>query len=195
MGNEIKKIAVFASGAGSNAKNLILDSKRDSNLVYKIELVVTNNKNAGVIHVCKQLGIPCFIWEKESFNETYNLIQFLKNNKIDYIILAGFLLKISAKLIEQFNNKIINIHPSLLPKYGGMGMYGNRVHEAVLKDKEEETGITIHYVNENYDEGKIIFQKRFKIEKEETLDSLKEKIHALEHNEFPIVLRKIFLRV
>jgi phosphoribosylglycinamide formyltransferase-1 len=195
MGNEIKKIAVFASGAGSNAKNLILDSKRDSNIVYKIELVVTNNKNAGVIHVCKQLGIPCFIWEKESFNETYNLIQFLKNNKIDYIILAGFLLKISAKLIEQFNNKIINIHPSLLPKYGGMGMYGNRVHEAVLKDKEEETGITIHYVNENYDEGKIIFQKRFKIEKEETLDSLKEKIHALEHNEFPIVLRKIFLRV
>jgi phosphoribosylglycinamide formyltransferase-1 len=195
MGNEIKKIAVFASGAGSNAKNLILDSKRDSNLVYKIELVVTNNKNAGVIHVCKQLGIPCFIWEKESFNETYNLIQFLKNNKIDYIILAGFLLKISAKLIEQFNNKIINIHPSLLPKYGGMGMYGNRVHEAVLKDKEEETGITIHYVNENYDEGKIIFQKRFKIEKEETLDSLKEKIHALEHNEFPIVIRKIFLRV
>lgn len=195
MGNEIKKIAVFASGVGSNAKNLILDSKRDSNIVYKIELVVTNNKNAGVINVCKQLGIPCFIWEKESFNETFNLIQFLKNNKIDFIVLAGFLLKISAKLIEQFNNKIINIHPSLLPKYGGMGMYGNRVHEAVLKDKEEETGITIHYVNENYDEGKIIFQKSFKIEKEETLDSLKEKIHALEQNEFPVVLRKIFLRV
>jgi len=193
MENRIKKIAILASGAGSNAKNLILDSRNDFNTVYKVELVITNNKNAGVINVCHHLGIPCFLWKKESFVNPEFLINFLKNNNIDYIILAGFLLKISNKIIENFPNKIINIHPSLLPKYGGSGMYGNKVHEAVINNKEKESGISIHFVNENYDEGEIICQKKIELSQEETIDSLLKKIHALEHSEFPHTLRQLFI--
>ena len=163
MENKVYKIAILASGAGSNAKNLILDSRKDSNKVYKVELVITNNKDAGVINICRQLGVPCFLWKKDSFLSPDFLISSLKNNSIDYIILAGFLLKISDKIIENFPKKIINIHPSLLPKYGGNGMYGNKVHQAVLDNKEKESGITIHFVNEHYDEGEIISQKKISL--------------------------------
>jgi phosphoribosylglycinamide formyltransferase 1 len=194
MINTTVKIAIFASGAGSNAKNLILDSRKDNNQTYKVELVLTNNKNAGVINECKNLGIPCFIWNKTSFSEPTFLIQFLKNNQIDFILLAGFLLKISPQIIENFPKKIINIHPSLLPKYGGDGMYGNKVHEAVIQNQETESGITIHFVNENYDEGEIIFQKRISLEKGDSVDSLKSKIHQLEHSELPKTLRLLFCR-
>jgi phosphoribosylglycinamide formyltransferase-1 len=192
MENKVYKIAILASGAGSNAKNLILDSRKDSNKVYKVELVITNNKDAGVINICRQLGVSCFLWKKDSFLSPDFLISSLKNNSIDYIILAGFLLKISDKIIENFPKKIINIHPSLLPKYGGNGMYGNKVHQAVLDNKEKESGITIHFVNEHYDEGEIISQKKISLNELDTIYSLKEKINSLEHEEFSKTLRLIF---
>ncbi len=192
MENKVYKIAILASGAGSNAKNLILDSRKDSNKVYKVELVITNNKDAGVINICRQLGVSCFLWKKDSFLSPDFLINSLKNNSIDYIILAGFLLKISDKIIKNFPKKIINIHPSLLPKYGGNGMYGNKVHQAVLDNKEKESGITIHFVNEHYDEGEIISQKKISLNELDTIYSLKEKINSLEHEEFPKTLRLIF---
>lgn len=192
MENKVNKIAILASGAGSNAKNLILDSRKDFNKVYRVELVITNNKDAGVINICHQLGVPCFLLKKDSFLSPDFLINFLKNNSIDYIILAGFLLKISDKIIENFPKKIINIHPSLLPKYGGNGMYGNKVHEAVINNKEKESGITIHFVNEHYDEGEIISQKKINLNELETVNSLREKINILEHEEFPKTLRLIF---
>jgi phosphoribosylglycinamide formyltransferase-1 len=192
MENKVYKIAILASGAGSNAKNLILDSRKDSNKVYKVELVITNNKDAGVINICRQLGVSCFLWKKDSFLSPDFLINSLKNNSIDYIILAGFLLKISDKIIKNFPKKIINIHPSLLPKYGGNGMYGNKVHQAVLDNKEKESGITIHFVNEHYDEGEIISQKKISLNEIETINSLRERINILEHEEFPKTLRLIF---
>lgn len=192
MENKVYKIAILASGAGSNAKNLILDSRKDSNKVYKVELVITNKKDAGVINICRQLGVPCFLWKKDSFLSPDFLINSLKNNSIDYIILAGFLLKISDKIIKNFPKKIINIHPSLLPKYGGNGMYGNKVHQAVLDNKEKESGITIHFVNEHYDEGEIISQKKISLNEIETINSLRERINILEHEEFPKTLRLIF---
>ncbi|MFN5795447.1 MAG: phosphoribosylglycinamide formyltransferase, partial [Bacteroidota bacterium] len=185
MENKVYKIAILASGAGSNAKNLILDSRKDSNKVYKVELVITNNKDAGVINICRQLGVACFLWKKDSFLSPDFLISSLKNNSIDYIILAGFLLKISDKIIENFPKKIINIHPSLLPKYGGNGMYGNKVHQAVLDNREKESGITIHFVNEHYDEGEIISQKKITLNNLETINSLRERISILEHEELP----------
>jgi len=191
MENKVYKIAILASGAGSNAKNLILDSRKDSNKVYKVELVITNNKDAGVINICRQLGVSCFLWKKDSFLSPDFLINSLKNNSIDYIILAGFLLKISDKIIKNFPKKIINIHPSLLPKYGGNGMYGNKVHQAVLDNKEKESGITIHFVNEHYDEGEIISQKKISLNELETINSLRERINILEHEEFPKTLRLI----
>jgi phosphoribosylglycinamide formyltransferase-1 len=186
----VNKIAIFASGSGTNAENLIKYFKDKLNLA-QIVLVLTNNKNAGVINKCKKLAVPVFILNNSHFENTENLINLLKKNKVDWIVLAGFLRKINPLLIAEFPKRIINIHPALLPKYGGKGMYGHFIHEAVVAAAEKESGITIHFVNENYDEGTIIFQVHCMIDKNENATTLAAKIHDLEQRHFPVVLEQL----
>ena len=158
--NKNINIIIFASGNGSNAENIIrYFTKTNHNIQFK---VITNNQNAGVVKRCENLNIECLIFKKKDFENT-NVLKFLEKNKPYLIILAGFLLKIPNNIINNFEKKIVNIHPSLLPKYGGKGMYGINVHKKVIANKEKESGISIHYVNGNYDEGEIIFQKSIEI--------------------------------
>ncbi|MES2430179.1 MAG: phosphoribosylglycinamide formyltransferase [Bacteroidota bacterium] len=173
-------VAIFASGAGSNAQKIIL-----SNPSYNIALIVCNKPEAGVLKIAAEHHIPTLLIEKERFFKEDTYLEILKGHKIDFIVLAGFLWKIPAKLIGAYPNKIINIHPALLPNYGGKGMYGSRVHEAVIAAKEKESGISIHYVDELYDHGNIIFQAKCEICEDDTADTLAQKIHALEHQHFP----------
>ena len=188
--NSDKKVSIliFASGNGSNAENIITYFR---NKAIDINwMIITNNANAGVIQRSIKMGIPFLIFDKKDFYENMFLKKIsLINPKL--IILAGFLLKISENLIKKFNNKIINIHPSLLPKYGGKGMYGMNVHNEVIKNREAESGISIHYVNNQYDEGKIIFQKSTKIIYPSNAENLSKKIHKLEMKYFPITIEKL----
>ncbi len=185
----MKNIAVFASGNGSNAHQIIRYFAGDSKVV--IRLVVTNNEKAGIINKCKQESVPCFVFPKDSFVDSDGLITFLIENNIDYIVLAGFLLQIPQALIKEFPKKIINIHPALLPKFGGKGMYGMYVHKAVMETGEKETGISIHYVNEEYDKGEIILQKKCAITIEDTIESIGLKVQVLEHEYYPVTLKNI----
>lgn len=183
------KFAIFASGSGSNAENIINYFVKNENI--SIELIISNKSDAFVHERAKNLGIPS---ETQSYSFLCNgkeISEYLKAKEIDYIILAGYLLMIPKELVKNFPNRIINIHPALLPKYGGKGMYGNNVHKAVLEAKEKESGITIHYVNENYDEGQIIFQAKCNVDENDTIESLAKKIHALEHEYFPKVLERV----
>ena len=179
-------IALFASGKGTNVEN-ILSSFCDNKKV-KILFIATNNLKSGAINHAKSYNIPLLTFKKLDLVNTNKLVNKLNNNRIDLIFLAGFLLKIPEEFISQFNGKIINIHPSLLPKYGGKGMYGDHVHKEVLKNKEKETGITFHFVNEKYDEGEIISQHKILIEKSETINSLKTKISQLELLNYPRII-------
>ena len=182
----MKKVLILASGNGSNAENISKFLKKtDSGNEVK---VLCNVKNAGVFKKMTNLKIPCILFEID--NKTY-LIKECQNFKPDLIILAGYLKKIPSKLIEIFKKKIINIHPSLLPKYGGKGMYGDNVHNQVLLNNEKETGITIHYVNEKYDRGEVIFQKKINLQKDETLKTIKEKIKNLEIKYFPTIIYQL----
>ncbi len=185
------KIAIFASGSGSNAENIYKYFESSKNV--KIQLILTNNKNAYVIERAEKLNIKCEIFDKKDLKSNY-VLNILQENNIDFIVLAGFLLLIPKKIIEKYPQKIINIHPALLPKYGGKGMYGDAVHKAVVVNGEQESGITIHYVNEKYDEGNIVFQARCKITKSDTAEQLAKKIHELEYNYFPKIIEKIITR-
>lgn len=181
--------AVFASGEGTNAENLFKFFANDSRI--KIKLVVTNKDNAGVIARAEKYKKNVQIISKESLEKyTTQFIEFLKVEKIDLIILAGFLLKIPHQFVKEFPNKIINIHPALLPKYGGKGMYGHKVHAAVLENKEKESGITIHLVNEEYDKGEIILQQKCEVLQEDTIESLAQKIQKLEYEHFPKAIER-----
>lgn len=181
-----KTIAIFASGSGSNAEN-IYKYFLDSNTVI-VKYIVCNNPSAGVIDKFLATDVDVLLVEKKDLSDT----EFIDNLKgIDLIVLAGFLALIPSELIVAFPNKIINIHPSLLPKFGGKGMYGDNVHKAVLANNEAEHGITIHYVNEEFDKGEIIFQKSFEVEKEDDLIKIKSKIHALEMEWFPRIIERI----
>lgn len=182
-------LAIFASGAGSNAQKII-NYFNPANKVAKVVLIVCNNAKTGVLKIAEKENIPSIIIERNKFYED-GLLPELKNYNIDFIVLAGFMWKVPAQLIQAYPNKIINIHPALLPKYGGKNMYGNFVHEAVLKAGEKESGITIHYVDEIYDNGKIIFQAKCKVDENETAESLAKKIHALEHSHYPMIIEKI----
>jgi len=184
----VKKLVIFGSGAGSNAVNICRYFKNSSDI--EVVLICTNNKDAFIVDRAKKLNIPIVFTSKTDLLRFDDLAKTLKNYAIDYIILAGFLLKIPSKMISSYPNKIINLHPSLLPKYGGKGMYGSNVHEAVLENKETETGITIHLVNQNYDEGKIIYQESFSLSPDENLESLTAKIHELEQSLFPKIIEK-----
>lgn len=181
--------AVFASGEGTNAENLFKFFANDPRI--KIKLVVTNKDTAGVIARAEKYKKNVQIIGKEAlYDYTDQFIEFLKVEKIDLIILAGFLLKLPQQFIKAFPNKIINIHPSLLPKYGGKGMYGHKVHGAVLQNKETESGITIHLVNEEYDEGEIILQEKCPVLQEDTIETLAQKIQELEYAHFPKAIER-----
>jgi phosphoribosylglycinamide formyltransferase-1 len=186
-----KHIAIFASGRGSNAQAIIDYFKNNRSI--KVALIVTNNKTAGVIQIAKDNRIPFDIISPTELKEEETLIDLLELYQIDLIVLAGFLLLIPAYLVKAYPNKIINIHPALLPKYGGKGMYGTKVHETVLSNKETETGITIHYVNVKYDEGEYIAQYRCQVEPSDSAEVIAAKVHQLEHEHYPNVIEKLLL--
>lgn len=185
----MKNLAIFASGEGTNAQQLI-NYFKDSN-VARVALVVSNNGMANVINRAKKSEIPVQLLDKNKFRETTELLEELKKKQIDFIVLAGFLWLIPTYLTQAFPGKIVNIHPALLPKYGGKGMYGANVHKAVIAAQEKESGITIHYVNEKYDEGKIILQERCPLSPVDTPETLADKVHQLEHTFFALTIEKI----
>ncbi|MFO7869756.1 MAG: phosphoribosylglycinamide formyltransferase [Bacteroidales bacterium] len=178
-------IAIFASGSGSNAENIINSCTENSLSVSKI---YCNKKNAGVLNRAQKLSVPYRVFSRDEFYNSDIILSELQEDNTDYIILAGFLWLIPSYLIQAFPNKIINIHPALLPDYGGKGMYGNNVHKAVINNKEKKSGITIHVVDEKYDNGTIIFQETCTVSPDDTPETLAEKIHALEYTHFPKVI-------
>lgn len=185
----MKQIAIFASGAGSNAQK-ILDYFR-SHTDIKISLIVCNKPGAGVLDIARKEGIPTLVIEKEVFFRGSAYLPELREKNIGFIVLAGFLWKIPSALVKAYPGRIINIHPALLPKYGGKGMYGHFVHEAVVEAKETETGITIHYVDELYDHGQVIFQERVALTPEDTPETVAQKVHRLEHEHFPKIIEAV----
>jgi phosphoribosylglycinamide formyltransferase 1 len=188
--NQKKNIAVFSSGEGTNAEAIFKYFQQHKNI--NIKLLVCNNQSANVLKRASNKHIQSVVIDKNNLNDEIFFSEILAQHEIDCIVLAGFLLKIPDWLIKKFKDKILNIHPSLLPKYGGKGMFGKFVHEAVLKNEEAESGISIHFVNEHYDEGKIIFQQKIKIEKNETTDSLSKKINQLELENYAKVIEQVF---
>lgn len=182
------RIAVFASGNGTNAENIIKYFAKSTKA--KVVLVLSNNKDAKVLCRAQKLNVKTLHFKKEDLSNSNKLNNILLK-EVDFIVLAGFLLKIPTSLIQLFSKKIINIHPALLPKYGGKGMFGMHVHQAVKDNNEKETGITIHYVNENYDEGAIIFQKKIAVSHADSPLSIANKIHKLEYEFFPIIINKL----
>lgn len=183
-----KKLAIFASGSGSNAENICNYFSESSDI--KVVLICTNREDALIVKRANKLNIPVYIFSKSELNNFVDLHKKLQNIEVDVIILAGFLLKLPTIMVDNYPNRIINIHPSLLPKYGGKGMYGSNIHKAVIKNKDTESGISIHFVNQNYDEGKIILQKKCSISDNESVETLIHKIHKLEHNYFPVAIEK-----
>ncbi len=185
----MKRIVIFASGSGTNAENIIKYFKNSTKI--SIELILSNKKDAGVLEKANCHQIRNFYFDKNAFYKTNAVLETLQNINPHIIVLAGFLWKFPATIIDAFPNKIINIHPSLLPKYGGKGMYGMHVHKAVLANKETETGITIHYVNEDYDKGNIIFQAKTKINMENNANDIAKKVHELEYEHFPKIIKQL----
>ena len=183
------RIAIFASGSGSNAENIVHYFSGSSE--FQFPLIISNQPNAYIHKRAETLKIPSFTFTKEQFFDAKPVLELLAEYNIDAIVLAGFLLKIPTLLIQHFPDKIINIHPALLPKFGGKGMYGIKVHQAVKEAGEPETGITIHYVNENYDDGNILFQARCPISADDTAEMIAAKVHLLEYEYYPQVIEKI----
>ncbi len=185
----VKKIAVFASGAGSNTAKII--DRFHTHRSINVALIVCNKPDAGVLKIAAKENIPILLIEKEKFFRGDAYIKELKEKEIDFIILAGFLWKIPALLIKAFLHSIINIHPALLPKYGGKGMYGQFVHQAVIDNHEKETGITIHFVDEVFDHGKTIFQASCPVNSNDTAVSIAKKVASLEHEHYPRVIEEL----
>ena len=186
---KMKRVVIFASGSGSNAENLIKFFHNSDNA--SVVQVLTNNPHAKVLDRCKRLKVSALSFNRIAFTQTEDVLNILKSNQPDLIVLAGFLWKFPENILKNFPNKVINIHPALLPKFGGKGMYGMNVHKAVVENKETETGITIHYVNENYDEGAIIFQAKCKVEASDSAEDVAKKIHKLEMEHFPKVVDRL----
>jgi phosphoribosylglycinamide formyltransferase-1 len=185
----MKQIAIFASGAGSNAAEIINYFR--SHETIRVGLVVSNKPEAGVLDIARKEQISSLIIEKETFFRGSAYLEELKEKGVDFIVLAGFLWKVPSALVKAYPGRIINIHPALLPKYGGKGMYGRFVHEAVVEAKETETGITIHYVDELYDHGQVIFQERVPVTPEDTPGTVAQKVHRLEHQHFPKIIEAV----
>lgn len=184
-----KNIAVLASGSGTNAENIIRYFREKSSAC--VALVLTNRQNAFVLERSRGLEVPCFYFPKSDWENGEAILSVLREHDIDFVVLAGFLARVPDLILHAYPNKMINIHPSLLPKFGGKGMYGDRVHEAVIAAGEEESGITIHYTNEHYDEGAIICQVKCPVLSEDTPDDLAHRIHALENDTYPKVIEKL----
>ncbi|WP_411273327.1 phosphoribosylglycinamide formyltransferase [Daejeonella sp.] len=188
-----KRIAIFASGSGSNAQKIMEYFKKHDEA--EVAIVLTNNPEAYVLQRADNFEIPSHIFEKHEFTKTDHVVLLLRNLQIDLIVLAGFLWLIPQNLLQAFPNKIINIHPALLPKYGGKGMFGDKVHQSVLDAKDEESGVTIHFVNENFDDGEIIHQSRFRIEKGDDIEMTKFKGQQLEHLHYPRVVEGLLKKM
>jgi phosphoribosylglycinamide formyltransferase-1 len=184
-----KRIAIFASGSGSNAQKIMEHFKYSDSA--EVALVLSNNPDAYVLQRADNFEIPTHVFDKHDFYQTDEIVNLLKRLEIDLVVLAGFLWLVPESLLKAFPNKIINIHPALLPKFGGKGMYGDRVHKAVLEAGEEEHGITIHFVNENFDEGEIIHQARFRVEPGDTLEIIKFNGQQLEHTHYPKIIENL----
>lgn len=182
----MKKIAIFASGSGSNAENIITTLANNPDI--RVDSVFCNVPDAYVLERAKKLQIPAFVFNRQELNDPAHVLGQLRERQIDFIVLAVFLWLMPSAITAAYPDRIVNIHPALLPAYGGKGMYGARVHEAVIAAGEKQSGITIHYVNERYDEGNIIFQARCDITPEDTPDTLAQKVHALEYKHFPHVI-------
>ena len=185
----MKNIAIFASGSGTNAENII--RYFSSSETIKVALVLSNNCNAGVHKRVEKQGVPSFSFSRDEFSKGTPILQKLSEYHVDFIVLAGFMNKISDILLEAYPNKIVNIHPALLPKYGGKGMYGMHVHEAVVAAGEKKSGITIHYIDENYDEGIIAFQATCSVNEADTPEDVANKVHALEYAHYPHVIEEL----
>lgn len=185
----MKRIVIFASGSGSNAENLIKFFHNSDNA--SVIQVLTNNPHAKVLERAKKLNVSALSFNRIAFSKTDDVLNILKTSSPDLIILAGFLWKFPEHILNAFPNKVINVHPALLPKYGGKGMYGMHVHEAVVTNNETETGITIHYVNEHYDEGAILFQAKCNVNVNDSAEDVAAKIHELEMEHFPKVVAKL----
>lgn len=185
----LKKIILFASGSGSNVQKICEFFEKDK--ATSVEMLVCNNPKALVVRKAKVFKLKSLIIEKESFYNSPKALMKILKLKPDLIVLAGFLWKIPSNLLEAFPNKIINIHPALLPKYGGKGMFGMHIHKSIIENKESKSGITIHYVNEKYDEGTIIFQKEIVLQKGETATTLSKRTLELEHHWFPRIIEKV----
>lgn len=183
------KIAIFASGSGSNAENIIRFFENDPEIC--IQTVFSNVPDAYVLERAKNLNVPTVVFNREELKNPEGVVRKLRELETDFIVLAGFLWLVPPAVTSAFPNRIINIHPALLPKYGGKGMYGMKVHEAVIGAGERQSGITIHYVNEQYDKGDIIFQASCDVTPEDTPETLAEKVHALEYEHFPETIRRI----
>ena len=189
----MRNVAIFASGSGTNAENIIRYFSRSTTI--RIAVVLSNKSDAGVHERAKNLDIPSFSFSNAEFKEGIAILNKLDECNADFIVLAGFLAMIPSVIINRYEDRIINIHPALLPKFGGKGMYGHYVHEAVRAAQEKETGITIHYVNERYDEGKVIFQASFPILSTDTVGEIEKKVHELEYKHFPEVIEELLTSV
>ncbi len=189
----MRNIAIFASGSGTNAENIIkYFSNKNS---AQVSLVLSNKRQATVLKRAEALNIRTLFFDHKEFYVTGKVLRYLTLYKIDLVVLAGFLWLVPENIVEQYSERLINIHPALLPAYGGKGMYGDAVHEAVIENKEKESGITIHYVNRKYDEGDIIFQKKCKITNSDTAETLAQKIHALEYLHYPQVIEDLVTKL
>ena len=183
------KVAILVSGTGSTAVNIIEYFEKNS--VADVVLVISNKTDALAVEKAQNKGVKTVVFNNESFKKNGVVLDYLMSQSVDFIVLAGFLIKISNDIIRAYPNKIVNLHPSLLPKYGGKGMYGKRVHSAVIEARESESGISIHFVNEEYDEGAIIFQAKVGVEKGDSVEVLTKKIQQLEHRFFPKVIEQV----
>jgi phosphoribosylglycinamide formyltransferase 1 len=185
----MKKIAIFASGSGTNAQAIVEYFK--NNVDIRVSCILSNRPDAFVLERAKKLGIPSYTFTRDEYYNTSGILALLSENSVDFIALAGFLWLVPEYLIRAYPNRIVNIHPALLPKYGGKGMYGQKVHQAVIDNAETESGITIHLVNEKYDEGGIVFQAKCPVKPGDTPDSLASRIHLLEHEYYPRIIEKL----
>ena len=185
----LKRIAIFASGSGSNAQRIMEHFKRHKEM--EVAIVLSNRADSYVLQRADNFEIPTHVFSKEELYDSATILKLLKNLNIDIIVLAGFLWLIPENIIRQYPKRIINIHPALLPKYGGKGMYGDIIHETVIANHDHETGITIHYVNETFDEGEIIYQNKCLVESTDTTEKLAYKVHQLEHLHYPRIIEDL----
>jgi len=185
----MKNIAIFASGSGTNAENII--EYFSNKTIARVKLVLSNRSDSFVLERAARLNVPSVFFDRDDFYQSEKVIGYLKSYRIDFIVLAGFLWLVPGNILKQYKGKIVNIHPALLPAYGGKGMYGDNVHKAVLSSGDNESGITIHYVNESYDQGDIIFQARCPVNDDDTYETLAERVHSLEHRYFPAVIEEL----